>query len=82
MKEFIDCRKIEGMEMWDRDYIDLIEPGHFLFEKDGPGEFVCGIMRGFMDCRYDKAALKIKFSWQGVCESDNYCGRNFAPQEL
>ena len=30
------------MEQWDQDYIDLEEPGHFRFRKDGMGEFVFG----------------------------------------
>jgi hypothetical protein len=31
--------RILEMEMWDRDYIDLIVPGHITFEDEGDGSF-------------------------------------------
>jgi len=30
------------MEMWDQDFVDLIEPGYFQFDEDGLGFFVFG----------------------------------------
>lgn len=77
MKQFLGRWKILEMETWDRSYIDLVEPGYFRFEDDGMGEFVFGAVKGFIDARYSDAGDKVDYSWQGVCEGDDYCGRGW-----
>ena len=79
MNRFIGNWKITEMEQWDQDYIDLVEPGYFGFDRDGIGEFVFGTINGFMDCRYDndEDAKKVEFSWDGTSDYDPVCGRGW-----
>lgn len=67
------------MEQWDKEYIDLIEPGYFRFDNNNHGQFVFGTVRGFMDCRYDenKSPRKVEFSWEGISEYDSVSGRGW-----
>lgn len=53
MNRFIGKWNIIEMEQWDKDYIDLVEPGYFSFDIDDQGHFVFGTVNGFLDCRYD-----------------------------
>jgi len=52
MNKFIGKWKITEMEQWDLDYIDLVEPGYFLFDDEGMGDYVFGTVSGFIDCRF------------------------------
>ena len=54
--------QIVEMEAWDRDYIDLIEPGYFLFEEDSHGKFMFGAVIGFIDARYSEDGQKVDYS--------------------
>ena len=67
------------MEQWDLDYIDLVEPGYFLFDDKGMGKFVFGTVYGFIDCRFsdDKDIPRVEFSWEGTSEMDPACGRGW-----
>jgi hypothetical protein len=42
--------RIVEMEAWDRDAIDLVEPGFIEFSDDGTGQFGFIAVRGWMDC--------------------------------
>jgi hypothetical protein len=68
------------MEEWDRDYIDLIVPGHITFERDGAGSFQFGTCRGWLDCRIERVGTeeRIEFSWEGFNDTDPGCGRGWA----
>jgi hypothetical protein len=43
--------RIVEMDLWDRDAIDLVEPGFIEFAKDRTGQFGFIAVRGWMDCR-------------------------------
>lgn len=79
MKEFLGKWKIVEMEMWDLDFIDLVEPGFIRFDDDDFGQFVFGAVRGFLDCRYQKQSnpAKVEFSWGGSNDSDLGSGRGW-----
>ena len=77
MHDFVGKWHIKWMKTWPQEYVDLTEPGYFLFTEDGMGEFVFGAMKGFMDVRISTRTPFLEFSWQGVCEGDDYCGRGF-----
>ncbi|WP_203434317.1 hypothetical protein [Nitrosococcus halophilus] len=62
------------METWPQEYVDLEEPGYFEFTED-KGEFVFGAMRGWLDVRVSTRVPMLEFTWQGVWERDEYCGR-------
>ena len=46
------------MELWDAEFIDMVEPGYFQFDADGGGQFVFGAVQGSLDCRYTKASVR------------------------
>lgn len=79
MSSFSGKWKITEMEQWDREYIDLLEPGYIAFEKDSLGEFVFGTVNGSIDYRIRKEGIeeKIEFSWEGTSEYDPICGRGW-----
>jgi hypothetical protein len=77
---FLGKWQILEMEMWDRDYIDLIVPGHITFEDEGDGSFQFGTVKGWLDCRIEGAGdeRRIEFSWEGFSDTDPGCGRGWA----
>ena len=79
MNKFIGKWKITEMEQWDQEYIDLVEPGYVLFDKNDQGQFLFGTVNGFIDCRYDnkKSPKRVEFSWEGTSEYDPVCGRGW-----
>ncbi len=70
---------IVEMEQWDKDYIDLVEPGYFEFGQDDLGSFVFGVVSGCIDYRLtnDKGKEKLEFSWEGTSEYDPVSGRGW-----
>lgn len=60
--------RITGMELWDAEFIDMLEPGYFRFDTDGGGQFVFGAVQGGLDCRHAQASLR--FTWAGIDEMD------------
>ena len=44
--------RITEMELWNTDFVDMLEPAYITFEAKGGGEFVFGAVRGDLDCRY------------------------------
>lgn len=72
--------RIVEMDMWDRDDIDLIEPGFIKFDENRTGEFSFIAVRGRMDCRVverDGRAV-VEFSWESYEEGDQVSGRGWA----
>jgi hypothetical protein len=71
--------RIEAMDLWDSDAIDLIEPGFIAFNgEDGEMRFIA--VRAWLDVRYsthDNAPVA-EFSWEGVDEGDQRSGRGRA----
>jgi hypothetical protein len=77
---FLGAWRTVEMEEWDRDYIDLVVPGHITFESGGMGSFQFGTVQGWLDCRVEHIAgeERIEFSWEGVNDNDPGCGRGWA----
>ncbi|MDA3922681.1 MAG: hypothetical protein PF501_18690 [Salinisphaera sp.] len=76
MKAFDGYWKITWMQEWDRDFVDLVEPGHFRFEGD-IGNFVFGAVTGQLDLRYGAEGDHVAFSWAGMDEGDDVSGRGW-----
>jgi hypothetical protein len=72
--------RIFEMEMWDQDFIDLVTPGYFLFDKDELGYFKFGTVEGRIDYKIDKIndVERLEFSWEGQSENDPTSGRGWA----
>lgn len=68
------------MEQWDRDYIDLVVPGHFTVEKNGQGAMQFGVVGCDLDCRIEELAgiERLEFSFIGEDEGDTVVGRGWA----
>ena len=71
---------IMEMDMWDRDAIDLVEPGFIEFAEDGTGQFGFIAVRGWMDYRSITREGRecVEFSWEGDDEGDQVSGRGWA----
>ncbi|MCK5284657.1 MAG: hypothetical protein KAJ86_03630 [Alphaproteobacteria bacterium] len=75
-KNFIGKWKITEMELWDSDYIDLVEPGFISFDDGGHGEFMFGVVKGYM--RYGHGQNIVHFKWEGSDEGDEIRGEGWA----
>ena len=56
--------RITEMELWDTDFVDMLEPAYITFEAKGGGEFVFGAVRGDLDCRYGPDG--VRFTWRAM----------------
>ena len=77
-KAFIGRWRIAEMDVWDDDFLDLVEEAHLTFEGE-TGEIAFGALKGFLDVRYgarDGAACA-EFSWEGYDDNDPACGRGW-----
>lgn len=87
---WLDCRvmamvrltgrwRIVEMSGWDRDAIDLVEPGFIEFTGRA-GQFGFIAVRGWLDCRpvARDGQIGVEFTWEGVDEGDQVCGRGWA----
>ncbi|ESX08321.1 hypothetical protein X768_22920 [Mesorhizobium sp. LSJC265A00] len=67
------------MDVWDNDFLDLVEEAHLTFKGSADGEIAFGALKGFLDVRYgtrDGSACA-EFSWEGLDENDPACGRGW-----
>ena len=79
-KSFHGSWRIVHMDEWDEVYIDLVETARITIDKHGQGEFIFGAVQGWLDCRFtERDGLPfVEFSWEGLSEGDNVCGRGWA----
>lgn len=79
-KAFAGRWRIIEMDVWDSDFLDLVEEAHLAFQGKSDGEIAFGALRGFLDVRYgtrDGSACA-EFSWEGHDKNDPSCGRGWA----
>ncbi|MDH3662691.1 MAG: hypothetical protein OEU92_22120 [Alphaproteobacteria bacterium] len=70
---FLGRWRIDHMDEYDQDYLDLVEPAFIRFDRGGSGEFVFGAVTGQLDCRYNKTG--VTFTWLGQDEMDDVSSR-------
>jgi hypothetical protein len=72
--------RIVEMDLWDREAIDLLEPGFIEFAEDGTGQFGFIAVRGWMDCRPTErdGRTGVEFSWDGDDDGDQISGHGWA----
>jgi hypothetical protein len=72
--------RIVEMSGWDREAIDLVEPGFIEFAGDRTGQVGFIAVRGWLDCRPAKRDGRpgVEFTWEGVDEGDQVSGRGWA----
>ena len=68
--------RILEADLWDRDYLDLVEPAYITFAGDGRGEFAFGAVHGGMELEY--APNTIFFTWEGFDEMEQASGSGSA----
>ncbi len=75
--------RIDWMEVWGKDAIDLLGPAFIEFDDDVLGEFRFIAVTGHMHCDYGEREGKpgVEFSWEGNDEMDPVTGRGWAVLE-
>ena len=77
--ELLGRWRIVEADLWDRDYLDLIEPAYMSFAKNGRGEFAFGGVNATMELEYGQRI--VFFNWTGFDEGDEICGSGSAELE-
>ena len=80
VKSFAGRWRITEMDVWENDYLDLVEPAPITFTGETDGAFVFGTVQGWLDIRYgtrDGSACA-EFSWEGNNNNDPGNGRGWA----
>ena len=68
--------RIVEADLWDRDYLDLVEPASITIRADGHGEIVFGALQAGLDLEYSPSM--IFFTWAGFDEMDQVSGSGSA----
>ncbi|MGB8364166.1 MAG: hypothetical protein ACLQUZ_13260 [Rhizomicrobium sp.] len=68
--------RILEADLWDRDYLDLVEPANITFNKNGRGEFAFGVVNATMELEYAKRI--VFFTWTGFDEGGEISGSGSA----
>ena len=68
------------MSTWDREYCDEVEPARLDIGARSAGSLVFGYVQAELDHRLTKrnGRQAVEFSWRGVCELEEDCGRGWA----
>ena len=66
-KAFAGRWRIVEMDVWDKDFLDLVETAHLTFKGAADGEIAFGALKGFLDVRYGTrdGSASAEFSWEG-----------------
>lgn len=73
---FIGKWRIVEMALWDRDFLDMLEPACIAFDGKAGGEFAFGCVTGSLHCR--KTTSGVDFTWEGSDEMDHASGDGWA----
>ncbi len=65
-------RIIVEADLWDRDYLDLVEPTCMTFAKNRRGEFAFGVVNATMEL--ENGQRIVFFNWTGFDEGDEISG--------
>ena len=85
-KAFAGRWRIVEMDVWDNDFLDLVEEAHLTFKGAADGEIAFGALKGFLDVRYGSrdGSACAEFSWEGSRRQRpglrSRMGRSSAPQ--
>jgi hypothetical protein len=79
-KAYVGIWRLTDMSTWDKDFIDLVAPGHIQLKSDGTGSIAFGAIQADMDCRIEKHGTteRLSFSFAGWDEGDDISGRGWA----
>jgi hypothetical protein len=68
--------RIIEADLWDRDYLDLVEPAMMTIGADGHGEIAFGAVQAGLDLEYSRSM--VFFTWAGSDEMDEVSGSGSA----
>lgn len=68
--------RIVEADLWDRDYLDLVEPAMIAIGADGHGEIAFGALQAGLDLGYSQNL--VHFTWAGFDEMDEASGDGHA----
>ena len=68
--------RIVEADLWDGDYLDLVEPATMTIRADGHGEIAFGAVQAGLDLEYSRSA--VFFTWAGFDEMDEVAGSGSA----
>jgi len=72
--------RITGMELWDQEALDLVEPAFIRIDPSGTGLLGFIAVLGTVDCRLERVdgVDVVEFSWEGDDEGSAVSGRGRA----
>jgi hypothetical protein len=78
--------RLSWTKVWSKDALDLVEPAFIEFKRESDadlGSFAMIAMNGWLHCFYGvrDGLPAVEFTWQGVDEGDERCGRGWAVLE-
>lgn len=68
--------RIVEADIWDRAYLNLVEPAYLRIDDDGSAEFAFGVVHATAELEYAKSA--VFFRWHGFDEGDEITGNGSA----
>jgi hypothetical protein len=74
--EVIGRWRIVGSDLWDRDYLDLVDPAFISIGRGGHGELAFGAMNASLDLSYSRTM--VFFTFEGFDEGDEVNGSGSA----
>jgi hypothetical protein len=74
--EIIGRWRIIKADLWDRDYLDLVEPAYLKLGDDGWAEFAFGVLQASGEIEY--ARTTVFFRWNGFDEGGEVSGNGSA----
>lgn len=79
-KAHVGTWRLTDMSAWDRDFIDLVTPGHILLKSDGTGTLTFGAIQAEIDSRIENfgSTGRLSFSFVGWDEGTDISGRGWA----
>jgi hypothetical protein len=64
--------RIVETKLWDKDFLDMMEPAYIAFDGKAGGNFAFGCVTGSLHCR--PATSGVNFTWVGNDEMDEASG--------
>jgi hypothetical protein len=70
--------RIVEMELWDKDFLDMMDPAYIAFDGKAGGEFAFGCVTGSLHCRKATSGVRARYERQGTLRDS---GQRHAPIE-
>jgi hypothetical protein len=71
-RELVGRWRIVEADLWDRDYLDLVEPAYIEIRAGGRGEFAFGAVNATIELKSRRGI--VFFRWSGFDEGDEVSG--------